>query len=355
MKLFKIPYSDNYYIDKFCTIYKEENDILTKVKNTGCNLYKLHFRGNTLIHSTTQIIAITRLGYCPFNKFNLDYDKLNVFNTIQYVIESIKEVGDSHILINDILFASHPRWRHLYSNKFGAIFDLKTMKFRYQTQDKDSYMRFTPEHGVTHYAAHRFVFECWNQRVMKSTEVIHHINSKKQENYIWNLEATTAAQNSRYSILQHERKLDRVFTEEEIEKMCKLMQDGKSYFEIAKEFGIDSKKDRKEYKNFRSRLSLLRLNKLAWRDISEKYDLSNYEGYKDPAIRFSTEDIFKMHQLRKSGMKVKDIAEYFKTTPKYVSAVLSGKKRHNDYIRFVKSSTTIERILYREIYKGITE
>lgn len=355
MKLFKIPYTDNYYIDKFCIIYKEENGILTKVKNAGCNLYKLYFRGNILFYSTAQIVAITRLGYCPFSKFNIDYDKLNMFSTVQYNVKSIKTVDDSHILINEILFASHPKWRHLYSNKYGAIFDLKTMKFRYQTQDKDGYMRFTPVHDVTHYAAHRFAFECWHQRLMNSTEVIHHSNSKKQENYIWNLEATTAAQNTRYSILHRERKLDRVFTEEDIDKMCKLMQDGKSYYEIASEFGVNPKKDRREYKNFRGRLSLLRMNKIAWRDISGKYDLSEYEGYKDPATRFSTDDIFKMHQLRKAGAMVKDIAEYFKTTPKYVSAVLSGKKRHNDYIRFVKSSTTIESILYREIYRGRSE
>lgn len=342
LKLYKIPYSDGYYLGRNYNIYTIRDGEIFKLNEIGCQLYNIPYNGKLISRSLPYIVACVRYGYCDPLYFNIDYKSNDIYNTISYVVKNIT-MCSKIMYINGTKFVQSPRWDHLYANEYGAIFDSVYDRFRCQKQDRDGYCRFSPDKSNTNYAVHRFVYECWHQIILSPDMVIHHKNSTKTDNFVNNLELTTSAQNTRYSILNHERNLDIVYNIEDINKMCLMMVNGKTYRDIALEFNIDPK-DEKAYKNFRNRLNLLRQHKSCWVDISTQYDFSGYTGNCDPNKRYSSNDILEMHRLRKQGWQVNAIANKFAASPKYVSDVLNGKKRRTEFNIFDKGSTTIERV-----------
>ena len=343
MKLYKIPYSDDYYLSKDCKIFiKNQDSSLSQISEISSYLYLIKYKEKQIQLDLARIIAIVKYGYCDERFFSIEFDSSDMYNSVNYKINSVHIAGKI-AMINGVRFAQSPRWKHLYANKYGVIFDIVNRRFRKHTQDRDGYIRFSPVASATNYAVHRFTYECWTHIILDKEMVIHHIDSDKSNNYFDNLELTTAAQNTRYSIINDERNLIRSFTVDDIHKMCKMMEDGKSYREIALEFNINPS-DEREYKTFRSRLNILLQKKISWVDISSQYDFSNYTGNKDPNIKFSENDIKEMINLRQSGWMVKDIAIKYNTTAKYVSEILCGRKRRQLTKLFDEGSTTIESI-----------
>lgn len=328
MKLYKIPYSNNFFITKNCQVYKlEVSNELVEIHPDIEELYSIEYKSYILKYPIWRIIAITKYGYCDQTKFEIDYKYNNPFEDTKYIINTVY-FCDGYALINGEKFMQSPQWKHLYSNKYGVIYSTKSKQFMKQSIDKDGYHRFTIDHSATNYAVHRFVYSCWNQIILDPGRVVHHKDSDKSNNFYLNLDYTTSALNSRYSIILKEKKLDIYYNEEDIHKMCQMMSEHKSYREIAKEFNIDYN-DEKVYKNFRNRLNLLLQHKSAWVDISSQYDFTGYTGNRDPNMKYSSEDIANIRQLRKDGNSCKYIANLYGTTEKYISAVCSGKKRPN--------------------------
>lgn len=338
-KLYKIPYSDNYYLSKKCFIYKAMDDnILSEIKENDRH-YNILYKGKSYVDNLSSIICRIFYGYSEkSNPVLSDEDPIHLSH---YEVISVLKC-DGYILVNGEKFEQSPRWNWLYGNKYGAIFDSRIQRFRRQKQDKDGYARFAPNHNLSNIAVHRFIYECWNHILINSNMVVHHKDSDKLNNSISNLEYITSSRNTRYTILLKEKKLDEYYTEMDIHKMCQMMQDGKDYRSIAAEFNVDVN-DQIRYKRFRSRLSLLLQQKSAWTDISSQYNFDNYIGNR-PIQKFSSNDIIQMHHLHKNGINTKDIAAKFDTSIQFVQSVLSGRKRKKEYKRFEESSTTIESI-----------
>lgn len=326
MKCYKIPYSDNYYITKTCKVYKVESNTMIQLYTDAYEKYSILYNNTIFKYSIWELIIMTKYGYLDKN-FQIDYKYDDSYLNTSYVIDSVL-FCNSYALINGEKFMQSPQWNHLYCNQYGLIYSTKSKQFLKHTIDKDGYHRITIDKYNTNYAIHRLVYSCWNQIILDTNRVVHHKDSNKDNNYYLNLEYTSFAMNTRYSILQKEKKLDIHYTEEDIHKMCQMMENGKSYRDIAIEFGIDYTNE-KEYKNFRNRLSLLLQQKSAWVDISSQYNFKNYTGNKDPNMKYTTEDIINIRKLRKDGNSCKYIAEKYGTTEKYISAICSGKKRPN--------------------------
>lgn len=327
MKLFKIPYSDNLFINKNCEIFSLYNNELTIVFPDIEEKYLINYKGHSFKYDKWRLIAITKYGYCDEEKFKINYKYDNPFENTEYLIESII-FYNSYALINGEKFMQSPQWNHLYCNKCGVIYSTKSKRFKKHSIDRDGYHRVTIDGSTTNYAVHRIVYSCWNQIILDKDLIVHHKDSDKSNNFYLNLEYTSSFQNTRYSILLKEKKLDVYYNESDIHKMCKMMSDGKSYREIAQEFNVDINNE-KAYKNFRNRLNLLLQHKSSWVDISSQYDFTGYTGNKDPNTKYTSEDIANIHRLRNEGKTCVYIADLYGTTAKYISAICSGKKRPN--------------------------
>ena len=297
MRIYKIPFTTNYFIDINCKIYKNINSVLVIHKNIACNLYEINIRGKDIQMTTIEIIGLVKYG---FTNLKIDFESDNMFESVKYCSPEVISKDSNSIYINNIEYRKSPKWDYLYSNKYGAIYDSRKNRFRKHTQDKDGYIRFSPDKYNTNYALHRFVYECWNNEILPKNVVIHHKDSNKVNCYLGNFEKTSIFQNNRYSIINNERRLKLPISELDIHKMCQLMVDGKTYHEIATEFGIDLN-DELSYHAFRSRLNNLLQHKSCWIDISSKYDFSNYTGNRDPNAKFTEADILEIYNLRKQG------------------------------------------------------
>lgn len=340
MHIYKIPFTTNYFIDTNCKIYKTVNSALVIVKSIACNLYKINIRDHDTQMTIIEIIGLVKYGY---TNLEIDFESDNMFESAIYHLSNLILRNEKSIYINDIEYRQSPKWEYLYSNKYGAIYDSRKNRFRKHTQDKDGYIRFSPDKYNTNYALHRFVYECWNNEILSKNDIIHHKDSNKANCYLDNFEKTSVFQNNRYSIINNERQLKLPINESDIHKMCQLMMAGKTYREIATEFGIDLSDDL-AYHAFRSRLNNLLQHKSCWVDISSQYDFSNYTGNRDPNAKYTESDILEMYKLRQQGYLQKDIAEKFNTTPKYISEILCGRKRKSTFASFEEGSTTIESI-----------
>lgn len=327
MKYYKIPYTTNNYISSDCKVYVLNDDRIDEIFPDYEEKYSLVYKSKIIKTTKWRIIALLRFGYCPEDKFGIDYSYKSPFEKTTYIISKVN-LCNGYALINGMKFMQSPQWKNLYCNIYGVIYDLNLNRFRVQKIDKDGYHRFSPTKSETNYAVHRFVYSCWHNVILTPDIIIHHMDSDKSNNYYLNLESTTSAMNTRYSILLKEKKLDVYYNEDDIHKMCQMMQDNKTYREIAQEFNINPN-DEREYKNFRGRLNLLLQHKSSWVDISSQYDFSNYTGNKDPNMKYTTQDIENIRYLRSQGYTCNQLADMYNTTAKYISAISSGKKRPN--------------------------
>lgn len=351
--MYSIPFSDNYKLTDDCEIVHIVNDEAIIIKPNRKGLYKITYKNKPYTSVISDIICSVFYGYNPPDKIQSTYSRSNPISGSHYLIDSVIR-QNGYILINGIMFRQSPRWDWLYGNAYGSIFDTQRMRFRRQKQDKDGYSRFSPTHEVSNFAVHRFIYECWNNVIITPDVVIHHKDSVKINNSIQNLELTTFEMNTRYSIILHEKKLDRYYTEADIHKMCQMMQDGSTYREIAKEFGIDPT-DEREYKKIRSRLNLLLQKKSAWTDISSQYNFDGYTGNEDPNKKFTSDEIIDMHVRYWRGEDLSSIAKIYDTPRKYVRAVVTGRKRMKEYVQFHKRLNDYRKGITGETPVRVTE
>lgn len=335
MRLFNIPNYDNIYLDTNCMIYQTKDDMLIKLNPIAEGLYKLMNETVNLSH----LVCITKYGYLPYHNFNtFSFKSEDMYKTLVPDCQKIVK-GVDFILINNMKFKICKEFPWLYANIFGAVYDLEHNRFKVQTQDKDGYRRFNINKNKTNYAVHRFVYLCWNSLMLKDIDnlTIHHKDSRKYNNYLNNLELISSELNTRYSILNKEKKLRRYFTETDIHIICQMLSENKTYRQIASIFGINDFSSL-EFHSFRSLLLDLLKNDRRWKDISSQYDFSGYTGNIDPNRKFTNNDIIMMRKEYQQGISYVEIAKKYSTSPKYISDIIRNKKRKN----IVEGSTTIE-------------
>ena len=331
MQYYYIPFTDNYILTKDYTIYKVDNiKNLEIVKPIANNLYLLKSDNKEILISLAEIIARCKFGYLPHSLFHdYTYENENMFNTLNIVITDIRDESDC-IWINGMKFIRSLDFDWLYCNIYGAIYSKKSKRFKIHSQDKDGYCRTSLSAKTTNYAIHRFVYACWNNIKISNLEgmTIHHKNNIKQYNYFNNLELVPTEVNTRYAILDGMKKIDTIYTEADIHKMCEMMSKNISYLDIAKEFGIISRSDDR-YHGFRSRLLDIR-NKRIWKDIASQYDFTNYTGNLDPNQKYTNSDICKIRNIYKTTGSYETVMQEFPNSNlQYIKEIIACRKRIN--------------------------
>lgn len=175
------------------------------------------------------------------------------------------------------------------------------------------------------FRVHRLVLATFSLCKMAGEDIVNHKDLNKTNNEVSNLEYTTLVGNCRHSIENHSRKLvdgyiepmyegtsnkagsrngsNSVFTEEQVRKICEMMEKNITYPEILESLGMPPNK------NLLDILTKIRSKKL-WYCVSKDYNIPNKE-YRSPAIHYSDDQIETICKMIADGKELSEIALAF--------------------------------------------
>lgn len=163
---------------------------------------------------------------------------------------------------------------------------------------------------------------------------INHIKGKGKGNHLNNLEWLSSEENEKHSqesglMIKGEDVYGAVFTNEQVEIICQMLQDGYNYSDILNTIGI------KVTKSHRDCISNIKMG-LTWTHISCKYDFTN-SLYRNS--NFSEPQIRKMCQMLQDGKTYREIFEEF-----YPDIPYTKQDDHKDFFAFLTRLKTRKKL-----------
>lgn len=184
-----------------------------------------------------------------------------------------KYFGETFVTVNWNGILVH---RYIISN-YGRIYDLQAKRFLQYHQDKDGYFMGTivvPEHGLKGIRVHRVELMSFNPIRDFMNREVNHKDGDKQNIMLYNLEWMTPIENTRHGWdtgLNNNIGVNNgngKYTDEDLHKICSLLDNGLTPSEIADEFGVFEKYDRMR---FQSSISSIKFGK-THKNISKEYN-----------------------------------------------------------------------------------
>lgn len=193
--------------------------------------------------------------------------------------------------------------RYLIGN-FGNVFDTKLNSYRaiYTNRDGYCYVSLHTNRGYTSYFLHRLVAKAFIHGDYSLQ--VNHMNGIKYNNYSDNLEWVTPRENLIHALnmgLNHrcEDKPNAILTNEEVHKICKMLEDKKNYYEISEVLGYN-------YEDIKDILIDIKRRK-SWKTISCNYNFDS--------DRVSNNRNLTVDQVRKA-------CEIYESNPKATASVI---------------------------------
>lgn len=297
----------------FCRIRDDSNK--EKRVNTAKTVVKA-FYGDApfdikYLNRDTTDMNINNLQYI-FDDVKLSKMHLDGYNTEVEVL-LVKDIADQYVILRDC---------HLLTGYFisrdGILFNKEKNQFVIYELDSD-----IPFHtviiGGKRYYIHDLVYLAWNYDQLTTIPIKmtpFHKDGNKCNNDIDNLilKSTEEATTHYHDLSMSEDNARATWFEDDAERICKYLQDKKTYREIAAEFGITDATDKNpRYVKFRDFCRKI-LAKKIFKNISDKYTLPKYSGddkrYGDhysPAEKYSEKIIRKVCELLVQGYMPKEV------------------------------------------------
>lgn len=187
-------------------------------------------------------------------------------------------------------------WDYHISNS-GKVYSRKRCRLLKFTNDRGwQKIRLTGPNG-THkqFAVHRLVGFMFVPGYEEGL-TINHMSGVKDNNWFWNLEWVTQAENERHAVINGlkahgERHFGNIHTEKSIHEVCKLLEQLIPYEEIVKRTGVD--------------LTVVYdvKNRKSWKFVSDQYNIISSEQNLTKYSRY----LKAIHNLFEMGLKTKDI------------------------------------------------
>jgi hypothetical protein len=274
---------------------------------------------------------------------DFDYNNCSVDN-LKYELNITNVDNSDSLWINNKEFKIVLNHKNYYVSNNGMIYSTLANKLLKQAMNDKLYFKIKLDKD--HESVHRLVYTTWIGEIPEGL-TINHKDGNKRNNNIDNLETMTGAENFRHAQnngLRHNSK----WTEENIHIICKMMEDNKSFPEIAHMFSVDSYNERKRLS---TTLTHLR-NGTIWKDITTLYHLNNYDttrpGWysgitieqienicrlleqKNPVVDVSKKLEISIHIINsiKYGLAWKDISSKY-NIENYYSSQLTDEQAHN--------------------------
>ncbi len=104
--------------------------------------------------------------------------------------------------MENIEIKRHPKYNHYGADIDGNIYSFKHNKVKEISKcpHKRGYQQFRISHNGEYkmYLVHRFVYECWSEKMIDKDMQCHHIDHDKWNNAFSNLEIVTQLMNMHY-------------------------------------------------------------------------------------------------------------------------------------------------------------
>ncbi|AHK11566.1 homing endonuclease HNH [Shewanella sp. phage 1/40] len=158
----------------------------------------------------------------------------------------------SEILINNEVVKVHPEF-HLYgateSGKIYRIDRKKLLKHTYNKRAKYNYTRLSQNNTPKTLRVHIFIAKCWLPNP-NNFRVVNHKDGDKLNNLVSNLEWCSDSQNQQHALdtglkQKGEDLYNAKLSNEQVHKVCKLLEEGYRVKDLADMFGVNTDNIRK--------------------------------------------------------------------------------------------------------------
>lgn len=201
-------------------------------------------------------------------------------------------------------------------SNYGKLINFKTDKVHKPYPDKDGYLKGNIQRTKEGLAGKIFIHRlvCWEYcKHKEGCTVVNHKDGNKNNNYYKNLEWTTVKGNTQHAIKMGltvragSGANNAKYPQETIEKICELLQDGNSAYEVIQYFYPGSKWE--DHESFGMLIRRIRDGK-AHVPTSKKYKFPK-EAFSSNKERWKEKDIDKISSMIKSGKTNKEIMKSY--------------------------------------------
>ena len=320
VRYFNIPHFSDYLISfdgKLISGKNFKNIIYEKYSKKSGFIYRIYDdEGKQFRISINELLMMTFYGITNlpiYEKVHIDksdYDMIHISN-LYYDNSSFINIDNKNInvfYIMDMEYRVIPNTdNNLFINKDGGVYNFFINKFVKKTYAKKTpYPRINISYNkdkVFQKNIHRVLGEIFLPDFKKELYV-NHKDAKMYNSFVSNLEMVTPQEN----VIHASTKglIGRAYNDEEIHKLCKLLENENDLQIIQKEMEWEKLDIKTIY-----RLIYRICNKEHWKHISSLYDLSKYQPVDTTPRKYNEEDIHKVCQLlqdtNKPNTEISDI------------------------------------------------
>jgi hypothetical protein len=309
-KFYAIPNYKNYLINALGEIYDPINNKYIESFRNDKKLWCVNIDGNEL--------EIARLVLLRFygdgdGKFEISYKyskKEYSYDMISYKI-NIVEKDDNTIYVNGVEFKRYNDTYYISSK--GLVFHASKNNIIPVHINKKGYSQISPD------VIHRAVYKVWKGDIPEGL-TINHKDGNKCNNDIDNLEAITNSENIRHAFETGLQPSAR-WKESQVYQVCGLLEKNTQFKEIANTLGCFTDNDQ----HFLRRLIYRLRYDTAWKDISAKFNIKNYDYENDNSHRsISVEIVYRICELLESGLGNIEVSNKLNVKPGIVKEIRNG-------------------------------
>lgn len=341
MSYVQIPFLDNFWIDgKTGEIIDSEGSPVERIYYG----YRSMSIINGIEYSTIDLLIRSFISLHPLVwEYRDRGKKCKTLEDIYFILNVEPTDDENCISIDNTLYRriqEHPQY---FVSKDGTIYSGKTNQFMRKRYSfgYPIISLLVDNRKFKLQKVHRLVYCTWNDKSLSTVAIVHHLDNRKYNSTLENLEESSVFQNTRYAIIDGKKLA--TFSIEQVERLCVLHKNGKSNREISIElFGTPD-----HYRDVVSMVYRLRQGK-AYKDLAQKYSMDNEEISSRNTV--SKDQVIEICKLIDLGYSPYQIARKFNVSWVTISRIHKGlrwKDISSEFqfaSKFREGSTTIERI-----------
>lgn len=274
-------------------------------------------------YSIVDLLALAFIGFSERSKAVLRCRPLCAKN-VDYETTSFEHICDNDYLINGELYRTIPSCPSCIISESSIVWSITRKRFVHCTWNHAFYATVSiPDllNCRNPKKVHRLVYETYIGELDPNL-VVDHKDDRRYHNHWSNLQQITIKENTRKAFMSVNNPHNNIWTLDEIEMICYLLEQNMPTREIADYIGRDYDAIRVDFNHLIHRL----INGVSYTDIAARYELSNYNSSlnKRDAV-FTPKDVIAIRKALANGEPVTALARQYKCSTSAISKIRDFK------------------------------